>query len=336
MPTIKRYLNTVMSEDWLKSALVLALLAIGCVGLFYGARMAYKFGMGMSHEHAVTLVLVALLAAFAFPAADILRKNGHGGASKLAVVVGALCLCMELVTHMGYTFGQRHENVTKAMHQTVAYKEQQEALDEAKRNRAMFERRLSDLTQQNGWAATVTADALRARLPSLDLAIKQEEQRGGCKARCLERTKERDEIAARIAVLEERTKLQEQIEATKRVLDRQRDKAASTDLGNSAVVEQSAAFAKLANWTLTPDADSIDWTKYILGIMIAVVTVIIAPAAFKLALLIAGMAGIGIAVAARTVPPIDQRWAPPPAPVNDNADIWRAIRTAINQPAKAS
>jgi hypothetical protein len=30
------------------------------------------------------------------------------------------------------------------------------------------------------------------------------------------------------------------------------------------------------------------------------------------------------------------RPAPSPAPVNDNADVWRAIRSAINQPAKAS
>jgi hypothetical protein len=290
---IKRYLNLVMSEDWLKSALVLSLLAIGCVGLFYGARMAYKFGLGMSHEHAVTLVLVALLAALMFPAADLLRSKNWNGAAKTCNTVGAICLAMELVTHMGYTFGQRHDNVTKAMHQTVAYKEQASQLDERKRDLALWERRLADLTSQNGWSATVTADALRARLPALNLAIEQETARGGCKQRCLARTQERDEVAARIAVLEERTELQKKIEATKRVLERQRDRVATTDLGNSAVVEQSAAFAKLYHMSLTPDADSIEWTKYLLGVLIALVTVMIAPAALKAAFLIAGMAGFG-------------------------------------------
>ncbi len=294
---IKRYLNLVMSEDWLKSALVLALLAIGCTGLFYGARMAYKFGEGMSHEHAVTLVLVALLAALMFPAADLLRSHGWGTAAKTCALVGTICLGMEFVTHMGYTFGQRHDNVTKAAHQTVAYKEQVAALDEHKRDLTMWERRLSDLTQQNGWTATVTAESLRARLPALNLAIEQEAARGGCKARCLTRTQERDEIASRIATLEERTDLQKKIEATKRVLERQRQRqrTASTNLGNSAVVEHSQAFAKLYNMNLTPDADSVEWTKYVLGVLIAFVTVIIAPAAFKAAFLIAGMAGIGSA-----------------------------------------
>lgn len=293
---IKRTLNTIMSEDWLKSALVLALLLIGCVGLVYGARMAYKFGMGMSHEHAVTLVLVALLAAMAFPAADLLKKGGWSSAGKLASRAGAICLAVELMTHMGYTFGQRHENVTKAVHQTVSYKEQVAALDEQKRDLTLWEKRLSDLTGQNGWSATVTADGLRAKLPGLDLAISQEAARGGCKAKCLDRTKERDEINSRVAILEERTDLQKKIEATKRVLDKQRDKTAHTDLGNSAVVEQSAAFAKLAHWDLNPDAGAIEWTKYMIGVLIAVVTVIIAPVSFKLAFLIAGMAGIGLAL----------------------------------------
>lgn len=294
---LKRYLNTVMSEDWLKSALVLSLLAIGCVGLFYGARMAYKFGLSMSHEHAVTLVLVALLAAFAFPAGDMLKKSGLVGFAKFAKIAGTGFLVVELVTHMGYTFGQRHDNVTKAMHQTVSYSEQKLALDEDKRNLALWERRLADLTSQNGWAATVTADGLRAKLPSLELAIKLEAERKGCKAKCQERTKERDEINSRIATLEERTSLQLKIEATKRVLDKQREKTANTDLGNSSVVEQSNAFAKLFNMSLTPDGDSIEWTKYILGIMVAIVTVAIAPTSFTLAFMIAGMAGIGAAAA---------------------------------------
>lgn len=290
---IKRYLNIVMSEDWLKSALVLALLAIGSIGLFYGARMSYKFGDGMSHEHGVTLMLVALFAAAIFPAAHLLRKGGFVDGAKWARGIGAFCLAVELVTHMGYTFGQRHQNVTQAVHQTVSYQEQRAALDEGKRDLAMWEKRLASLTAENGWSATVTADGLRARLPGLELAIQQESKRGGCGPKCLERTKERDEIASRVAILEERTDLQKRIEATKRVLDKQRDKTAATDLGNSAVVEQSQAFAKLATWNLRPDADSVDWIKYILGVLIALVTVIIAPAALELAFKIAGMAGIG-------------------------------------------
>lgn len=332
MQTIKRYLNVVMSEDWLKSALVLALLVIGCVALFYGARMSYKFGETMSHEHGVTLMLVALFAAIIFPASHLLKKNGWDSAGKWARGIGVFCLAVELVTHMGYTFGQRHENVTKALHQTVAYQEQQEALEEAKRSRAMFERRLGELIQANGWSATVTADGLRADLANMegDQIFRRSRQcadvtRPDSRAFCDRRA----QIQSRIAIVEERSKLQEQIEATKRVLDRQRDKTASTDLGNSAVVEQSRSFAKLLTMNLRPDADSTDWVKIILGVMLAIVTVLLAPASLETAFKIAGMAGIG-APSARHVPPIEARFAPPPPPPSaDNSDVFHAIRNSI-------
>ena len=57
-------------------------------------------------------------------------------------------------------------------------------LKEAKATLAMFEKRLAELEGQNGWAASATADSMRARLPALELAINQEAARGGCKAKC--------------------------------------------------------------------------------------------------------------------------------------------------------
>jgi len=58
----------------------------------------------------------------------------------------------------------------------------------------MWEKRLAELEGANaGWITTVTADALRAQLASAELAISQEAARGGCKAKCLARTQERDQ-----------------------------------------------------------------------------------------------------------------------------------------------
>jgi hypothetical protein len=348
---IKRHLNTVMSEDWLKSALVLALLAIGCIGLIYGARMSYKFGEGMSHEHGVTLMLVALFAAAVFPASHLLRKYGWGNGADWARRVGVLFLAVEFVTHMGYTFGQRHQNVTLATHQTVAYQEQQSSLTEEKRKLEMFEKRLSDLEGRNAWLPTVTADGLRSQIETQREAIRQEERRGGCGPRCLALKTELAGLETRRAAAEERKDLTDQIQATKRVLDKQRDKVAVTDLGNSAVVEQSQAFAKIATLNLRPDADSIDWVKYALGIMIALVTVIIAPAAFELAVKLAGMAGIGNQSATVASKPANENVSQPTesvfretssvkqsSPITVNVqkddDIWQVIHSALNQPKR--
>jgi len=115
---------------------------------------------------------------------------------------------------------------------------------EGKASLILWEKRLAELEAANAWSATVTADALRAQLASATLAIEQEAARGGCKAKCLARTKERDDLASKIAIAEEKSDLTRKIEATKAVLAKARDVAAVTEHKSSPVVHQNQFLAK--------------------------------------------------------------------------------------------
>ena len=317
-------------------------LVLGLGSLAAAAAMSFDFGWGVSAKHALFLAVLSVVAAFGPMAAEMLFTRGR---KYPAIATALICIPMlgiEFYSHAGYTAGLRGSNIETATVQNTKWTGAQEAVNEDKTNLALWIKRLGDLEAANAWTGTVTADALRAKLAGLNLAIEQEAARGGCKAKCLARTQERDDVASKIAIAEERGELSKKIEATKRVLDKQRDKTAHTDLGNSAVVEQSAAFAKLANWDLKPDADAIEWTKYIIGVLIAVVTVIIAPTSFKLAFLIAGMAGIGIALSrrkdeedertAQTAPLPRAPSAPEATDSIADLEIWKALNKALNTP----
>jgi hypothetical protein len=232
---------------------------------------------------------------------------------------------------MGYTFGQRHQNVTAAVAQQVNHQGQQEATAEQRRRLAVLEQDLADLTKANGWAATVTAVGLREKLDSLQKAVDLEAARGGCKTVCLQRMKERDDVKDRIATIERRTTLQTEIAQVKKELDAQRNRLASTDLGNSAVIEQTVAFAKIAHWSLTPDEDTKEWTKYILGVLIAFCTVLISPAAFWLAFVVAGMAGLA-GIAQHVAPRVDEPANSPSVSANSPAAEREAPVIRLGKP----
>jgi hypothetical protein len=109
-----------------------------------------------------------------------------------------------------------------------------------------------------GWATTTTAEAERAKLPGLELAISQEAKRGGCKSRCLERTKERDETLARIAHIEKIDEGVRELKAAEKALADARGVAGQSEFKASAVDMQqrflgrAAAFVTSFGSTLEP------------------------------------------------------------------------------------
>lgn len=216
-------------------------LYVGLVALAAAAAMSFAFGLDVSIKHAIFLAVLSVVAAFGPMAAEMLAARGRKG---VAVVVGILCvplLAIEFYSHAGYTAGLRGSNLDTAMVQNTKWQGAQDGVTESKTDLARWEKRLADLEAANVWAPTVTADALRAQLASANLAIDLEAKRGGCKSLCLARTKERDEIAARIAIAEEHSELTKKIEATRRVIQTARNEAATTDHKISAVAKQNDA-----------------------------------------------------------------------------------------------
>jgi len=221
---------------------------VGAVVLAVAAAMSFDFGMAVSWKHACFLAGLTFVAAFGPEiACKFWDKGRHISASVLGI--GAcILLVMQFFVDQSYTAGIRGDNLTTTRVQNVKYTHAQEAVSEDKTNLVMWQKRLADLEAANAWSATVTADALRAKLTSANLAIDLEAKRGGCKAKCLERTKERDGIASQIAIAEEKSDLTRKIEATKAVLAKARDKADTTEHKSSAVAHANTSIARVVSF----------------------------------------------------------------------------------------
>ncbi len=219
-------------------------LYVGLLTLVAAALMSFDFGWSVSWKHALFLALLSVITAFAPEAAYRQWQRGLKGPAFAIIAVCAPLFAIEFYSHAGYTAGLRGHNITDAKVQNVKYSM---AGDEVADNRAslkMWTERLQKLEGEHAWAATVTADALRAQLASANLAIEQESKRGGCGPKCLARTKERDDIATKIALAEEKADLTKKIEATQRILAERREKAATTEFKHSAVDHQNQFLAK--------------------------------------------------------------------------------------------
>ncbi len=230
-------------------------LLLGLGSLSAAAAMSFDFGWGVSAKHAIFLAILTAVAAFGPMAAEMLWSKGRKG---VAVATAAVCLpllAIEFYSHAGYTAGLRGSNIETAKVQNTKWTGAQDNVTEDKTNLAMWEKRLADLEAQNAWAVSITAEALRAQLASANLAIDLEAKRGGCKGKCLARTKERDDLATKIAIAEEKSELTKKIEATKRVLVSARDKAGAVEFKSSSVDHQNKFLTKVvalvANGTTT-------------------------------------------------------------------------------------
>lgn len=217
---------------------------IGVVVLIVAAAMSWSFGAEVSIKHAAFLACLTFVAAFGPEAAYKAWQEGKYGSGIAIALICAPLLAIEFYSHAGYTAGLRGSNIETTGVANVRYDQRQDEVKEGKASLILWEKRLAELEAANAWSATVTADALRAQLASANLAIEQEAARGGCKAKCLARTKERDELAARIAIAEEKSELTKKIEATKKVLASAREKAIATEHKSSAVVHQNQFLAK--------------------------------------------------------------------------------------------
>ncbi len=217
---------------------------IGMVVLIVAAAMSWGFGAEVSWKHAAFLACLTFVAAFGPEAAHRAWTEGKTGSAIAIAIVCAPLLAIEFYSHAGYTAGLRGHNIETTAVQNVRYDQRQDEVKEGRASLILWEKRLAELEAANAWSATVTAEALRAQLASANLAIEQEAARGGCKAKCLARTKDRDDLAARIAIAEEKSELTKKIEATKKVLAGAREKAIATEHKSSPVVHQNEFLAK--------------------------------------------------------------------------------------------
>ncbi len=264
--------NPMDNPDYLRWAA----LIVGVIALIVGCRMSYKFGAAMSIEHGYGLMLLAIAGCIILPASGLFK-------SKALRNIGFLFLAIEFFSHIGYSVGTRVMNVEQTGVQNANYQLTQDSVGDEKELIASMKKRLAAMQEQNAWAASVTASALRAEIPAMDLAIEQETARGGCKAKCLKLTQDKAAIEAKIATTEQIENLTGQIAATQRVLDKKAEKAVTTEFKSSPVVAQTKFVSQIWTMSLDPDQGSITGTQIFIGILLAIATTFLAPSMFSVA-----------------------------------------------------
>lgn len=236
-------------------------LTIGCVGL------TTTFALSVTSKWYILPLLIATLAAAdlgnAYIWPFVLRKirecrwDEAGFAAPFGVISTIVCLVTAFGS-LSHVFG---ESVAAAKHQNVKLDDVGAIIAKEEDNERIYSNRIAELSKANGgWVTTATADGLRAKIPGLELAIQQESARGGCKTKCLERTKERDDVMERIGTLETLSKTEAMLKATREALAKYRDKRGVTDRGESGVLDQNASLAGLLTLSLDPSDTAQRWT----------------------------------------------------------------------------
>lgn len=232
------------------------------------AILTAYFGLQQNPNVILALALAAFLVACSLASDYIILfvteawKKGSRLAVAGMVAAGAFVFSLNLMSNVGSVGWQKDVTVTEAKVQTTNYTDIGVTIAKAEDNERIYTSRIKHLSEANGgWVTSVTADALRARIPGLELAIQQESRRGGCGPICLQRTKERDEVLARIGVLEEINKTEAMLKATREALAKLREKRAEQKPAVAAADSQSKFFASLFKVDLKPSDEAKAWTS---------------------------------------------------------------------------
>ncbi len=247
----------------------------GVAALVLSVYMSAAFGWQMSVAHALTLAVVSVMAAILWPIADWLRRDGSRWAAGIVTAAAIVMISAEWFSHVGYTIGARVRNNDEARVTNAVHSEAQESIVDDRKNLAMWREQLSKLQAEHAWAATVSADGLRASLASATKAIDLEAGRGGCKSRCLTLMKEKASLEERIAIAERSSDLAKRIEATQRILDGKRETGAKAEFKHSATVAQTSFVAKLVSGDLSPAEGTKTWVEIAIGLFLATVSTIL-------------------------------------------------------------
>lgn len=326
-PVINAYWNsyTPRGQFW---------LALGLLMLAVDAALSFAYGITQTTLHGIGFALVAVMFAL-LP--DAAREEWEHGRKVGAICLALLCVPIGAVayySHIGYGAGVRVGDIQRATVVNARHQDTRDSVQEARTNLAMFSKRLADLEQQNTWVPTVTADGVRAEIATKDEAIRQEERRGGCGPRCLVLKQERAALEARRGTVEQRSDLTERIAAARAVVDRAREASAKTQTMQSSVVNQNHVGAQLwlavngqdASKAIHPDEVTTSYVNLLVAGAGALAFMLLAPIGMYMAgrnritsttMLPSAPAGPDVSEltmpAAFVVPPIEQRFAPPPA-----------------------
>jgi hypothetical protein len=251
-----------------------AVLVVSCL-------MSFKFGWSMSILHAVGLAFITICTALMPPFIGHQWKSGSKAYAVAMMPILVLLGMVEFGTHTGYTNGVRTIETETAGYKNAAYDMKQGT---AKRNAdllADLRKELATLKEQNPWAASVSADGLRAQIAPMDEAIRQEERRGGCGPRCLALQKDKAAKLDQIAIIDKADDIGGRIATLQNIVNDKETEATTAEFRSSEVVAQTNIFAKAVAWSLEPTDAEKEGTQIGVGFAMALATTFL-PAVFML------------------------------------------------------
>jgi len=258
-------------------------LYLGLVALALAAAMSFSFGLSMSWKHAALLGLLTFAGSIVWPYIGHLKVSGMKAKALAFSAAGVLFLAVELFSHVGFTNGQRTADVVTADVQNVAYDTKQESVKRNAKQLEDYKASLAELKAQNAWAATVTADALRAQIPAMDLAIAQETKRGGCGPKCLKLTQEKADVGAKIAIAEKAEDLSKQIALFQGLVNSKETEAVTAEFKVSPVAYQTSFVSQIWTMSLEPGKEAKAGTQIGISFLLALVTTFLAPVLISIA-----------------------------------------------------
>ena len=310
-----------------------AIAILGFGAMCVDTIMSAAFGWTIGLIPMIGLAIVSLGSGLLLVTAEYFRRIGWRTVSTAAIVVWFVAFIFNCWSNMGVATSTRMGEVQKAGVQQTTYNERKKESEEAETRLTLFTKQLEDLTAQNAWAATVSADGLRSQVESLKAARESEAKLGGCGRKCRAIEDKIADTSGRIAIAEQRDDLTKRIEATKAVLSGARAKLADTKAGISATANQSTLYAKLISFNLADDPDASAVTVANEGTGVAMAIVIAIVSAFltfvgALPHLTEALPMSGLPKITRPADPAS--WGAPPAPkANPVDDLRRQIEARV-------
>lgn len=254
-----------------------AIAWLGFAAMIIDTMMSAAFGYTIGLVPMIGLAIVSLASGLFLVAAFFFHRIKWRIVGNVAAAVWALAFVFNCWSNMGVATSTRMGEVQQASVQQTNYSERKKAAEEAEDRLKLFGKQLEDLTAQNAWAATVSADGLRSKIQALQKAEAAESRLGGCGRKCRAIQTEIVDVQGKIAVTEQRDDLTKRIDATKAVLAKARTELAGTKAGISATANQSTLYAKLISFDLAadPSASMVTVANEGTGIALAIVIALV-------------------------------------------------------------
>jgi len=228
------------------------------------------FGLSISVGMMLGLGVIAFMSAY-LPAVLVeLSSTPYRNVFRAGIAVAAIVTVIDITTNVSTGGTHKTSDVVQAKVQNIKFEDKRDAVASAKEEIALYEKLISDLTNQNPWATSVSADGLRGQIQPMEEAIRQEARRGGCGPKCLALKQELAELHNRIATAEKLDEHTKKLQAARNALSKAIAQAESVEQDVSAVASQNFRLASLFTLSRDPDEGAQHWVDQWLTVLFGV------------------------------------------------------------------